>query len=386
MTASINEIVGDKYVLWGASWSLYTAKVRPYLIKKGIGYVEICPSHPHYQEHILPTVGHFTVPVLETPDGDVIADSTEIMEFLEPKFPDPPMLPEDKSLAALTYLIHSFGSEGLTKSSMYIRWNTSFANRLFARNEFERTLATPEQADGFAVAMRNYLPILGVGLDHGVDVAIETSIELLYDALNAHFLRYPYILGGVPSLADYGLMGPLYAHHGRDIASANALKVRAPAVNRWIETMSRPPIVDSEVWQVPQEYFSIDDLPDTLIDVLKLVGENFVPEIKTTIDLYHEWLDSEARSAGAIVDVEGQKRCHQVLGEIQHVQVGAPIKRVALLDDVSHHLRFQALMDRMSNAEKETLNGILQKVGAQGLAELRLKRDIKRRDYAYVLV
>ena len=36
MTASIKEIAGDRYVLWGASWSLYTAKVRPYLIKKGI--------------------------------------------------------------------------------------------------------------------------------------------------------------------------------------------------------------------------------------------------------------------------------------------------------------------------------------------------------------
>ena len=144
--------------------------------------------------------------------------------------------------------------------------------------------------------------------------------------------------------------------------------------------------MDSEVWQVPQEYFSIDDLPDTLIAFLKLVGEHYVPEITATIDLYHEWLDAEARSAGAVVDVEGQKRCHQVLGQLEHVQVGAPIKRIALLDDVSHHLRFQALTDQMSNSEKETLNRILQEIGAQVLTELRLKRDIKRHDYAYVLV
>ena len=383
---NIKDIAGDKYILWGASWSLYTAKVRPYLIKKGIDYVEIGPSHPHFNEHILPTVGHFTVPVLETPDGEVIADSTEIMEFLEPRFPNPPMLPEDKSLAALAYLIHSFGSEGLTKSSMYLRWNTSFANRLFARNEFERTLGSPEQADGFAVAMRNYLPILGIGLDHGVDVAIESSIEQLYDVLNAHFLEYPYLLGGVPSLPDYALMGPLYAHHSRDISSGNALKVRAPGVYRWIETMSRPPIVDAEVWQVPQEYFSVDDLPDTLIAFLKLIGENHVPEITGTIDLYHQWLDSEERPAGAIVDVEGQKRCHQVLGQIEHVQLGEAINRIALLDVVSHHLRFQALTDRMDDSEKETLNRILLEAGAEGFADVRLKRNIERHDYAYVLV
>jgi glutathione S-transferase len=385
MGADIKDIAGDRFVLWGANWSLYTAKVRPYLIKKGIEYVELNPSHPHFDERVLPQIGHFTVPVLESPDGDVIADSTEIMEYLEPRFPNPPMLPEDKSLAALAYLIHGFGSEGLTKSAMYLRWNTSFENRLFARNEFERTLAAPEQADGFAVAMRGYLPILGIGLGHGVDVAIETSIELLYDALNAHFLKYPYILGGVPSLGDYGLMGALYAHHGRDVSSSNAMKVRAPALYRWIETMMRPPITDPEVWQVPQEFFSIHDLPDTLVAFLKLVAENHVPEIVATIDLYHQWLDAQKPSAGEIVDVEGQKRCHQVLGELEHVQVGVPIKRIALLDDVSHHLRFQALTDRMSDSEKGTLQKVLQQIGATELADLRLKRDIKRDKYAYVV-
>jgi hypothetical protein len=181
-------------------------------------------------------------------------------------------------------------------------------------------------------------------------------------------------------------MGPLYAHHGRDIAYGNSLKQRAPALNRWIETMSRPPIVDSEVWQFPQEYFSIDDLPDTLIAFLKLVGENYVPEIAATIDLYHQWLDAEERAAGAIVDVEGKKRCHQILGQLEHVQLGESIKRIALLDDVSHHSRFQALTDQMSNSEKETLNRILHEVGAQGLTELRLKRDIKWHDSTWVLV
>ena len=386
MTQSIKEIAGDKYILWGANWSLYTAKVRPYLIKKGVEYVEVCPSHPHWDDHVLPTVGYFTVPVLETPEGDIIADSTEIMEFLEPKFPNPPMLPEDKTLAALAHLIHSFGSEGLTKSAMYLRWNTSFDNRLFARSEFERTLATPEQADGFAQSMRAYLPILGVTLDHGVDVAIETSIDKLYQALNEHFLRYPYILGGVPSLADYGLMGPLYAHHGRDPASSNALKQRAPALYRWIETMQRSPIPDPEVWQVPQEYFQVDDLPDTLISFLKLIGENFVPEIIGTIELYHQWLDAQERETGAVVDVEGQKRCHQVLGQLEHVQMGAAINRIALLDDISHHLRFLSLVDEMNAAEKETLTEILHSIGAQDLTNVKLKRNMKREDYASVLV
>jgi hypothetical protein len=181
------------------------------------------------------------------------------------------------------------------------------------------------------------------------------------------------------------LLGPLYAHHGRDIASSGALKKRAPAIYRWIETMQRPPVVDPEVWGVPQEYFPADDLPSTLVDFLKLVGEHFVPEIRATIDLYHEWLDAQERAAGAVVDVEGRKRCHQILGQIEHVQMGSPIKRIALLDDVSHHSRFQALVAGMNDAEKQSLRGILQTVGAPDLADLRLKRDVKRQDNTWVL-
>jgi glutathione S-transferase len=385
MTLTAREIAGDRFILWGASWSLYTAKVRPFLIKKQIDYVEINPSHPHYNDTVMDTVGYFTVPVLETPGGEIIADSTDIMHYLDSMYPDIPLLPEDRTMAALAYLIHSFGSEGLTKSAMYLRWNTSYENRLFARNEFERSLATLGQADGFAVSMRGYLPILGVTLDHSVDVAIEESIDTLYDLLNAHFLRYPYILGGVPSLADYGLMGPLYAHHSRDVASSNRLKLRAPAIYRWIETMLRPPIVDPEVWQVPQEFFSVDELPDTLLAFLKALGKNFIPEVTATINLYHDWLEAEDRPVGSVVDFEGQKRCHQVLGELDHLQMGTSVHRIGLLDDVSHHSRLQAQVDQMTETEKKKLRGLLAEMGAGEFADLRLKRDVNREDYAWVL-
>ena len=222
-------------------------------------------------------------------------------------------------------------------------------------------------------------------LDHGVDQAIEASIQQVYTALNEHFLKYPYLLGGTPSLADYGLMGPLYAHHGRDPVSANAIKEQAPALYRWIETMQRPPVMDPEVWQIPPEYFSIDELPDTLIKLLRLVGESFVPEVIGTIELYHQWLDTQDQGAGAVIDVEGQKRCHQILGQFEHPQMGATISRIALLDDVGHHQRFLSQLDKLNAAEKEKLTEILKSVGAQDLLNLELKRKLKRENYASVL-
>jgi hypothetical protein len=73
------------------------------------------------------------------------------------------------------------------------------------------------------------------------------------------------------------------------------------------------------------------------------------------------------------------------LGQIEHAEMGAAIKRIALLDDVSHHLRFQALVNAMSDSEKETLRGVLQSVSAQDLVDLQLNRNVKRDDFAYVL-
>ena len=52
---------------------------------------------------------------------------------------------------------------------------------------------------------------------------------------------------------------------------------------------------------------------------------------------------------------------------------------------MSHHLRFQALVDGMSEAEKQKLAGLLDSVGAEGFTNLQLKRDIKRQNYAYTL-
>ncbi|MHC4910800.1 MAG: glutathione S-transferase family protein [Planctomycetota bacterium] len=385
MVPDVREIAGDGYILWGANWSLFSAKVRPYLIKKGIDYVELNPSHPHFAQTVLPKVGHFTVPVLETPDGDVIADSTEIMEYLEERYPALPMLPEDKALAAIARLIHSYGSEGLIKPAMYLRWNTTYENRLWVRDEFRRSSVAPEQGDEFAVAMRASLPWLGIGLDHDVDVAVESSTNRLYDILQAHFLAYPYILGGVPSLADYGMMGALYAHHGRDIASSTALKERAPALYRWIETMGRAPIVDPEVWHVAPEYFAIDALPETLKALLQLIADDYVPEVHATLDQYDALIAAQAAGAGDVVDAEGVKRNHQVLGEIEHVQGGATIRRVALLDNVSHHLRWQALVEGMSASERALFSQILGEIGALELLDRRLSRPMRREDGAYVL-
>ena len=75
------------YVLWGSPHSYYTGKIRSYLIKKGVPYREEFAFHPRFQGHILPAVRHFVVPILETPDGRILQDTTDMIEHIEAAMP-----------------------------------------------------------------------------------------------------------------------------------------------------------------------------------------------------------------------------------------------------------------------------------------------------------
>ena len=56
---------------------------------------------------------------------------------------------------------------------------------------------------------------------------IERSYEAFLGLLDAHLAGSPFLLGGHPTIADYGFMGPLYAHLARDPYPSVLMKRRA---------------------------------------------------------------------------------------------------------------------------------------------------------------
>ena len=65
--------------LYGSPPSLYSGKARSYLRKAGIEFEERLHSHPDYSARILPAISRFVIPVLETPEGEIVQDTTEII-------------------------------------------------------------------------------------------------------------------------------------------------------------------------------------------------------------------------------------------------------------------------------------------------------------------
>ena len=69
--------------LFGAPVGLYTGKVRSYLRKQGIPYVERLPTDPVFASEVMPAVKRFINPVVRFADGTLVQDTTDIIDHLE---------------------------------------------------------------------------------------------------------------------------------------------------------------------------------------------------------------------------------------------------------------------------------------------------------------
>src|SRR6056297_2621150 len=91
------------YRLYGGEISYYSGKMRAYLRHKGIPFDEYTATREVYKEVILPRVGWPVIPVVVTPDDETLQDSSDIIDALEQRFPEPAVYPEGpcQKLAAL---------------------------------------------------------------------------------------------------------------------------------------------------------------------------------------------------------------------------------------------------------------------------------------------
>src|SRR3989344_258289 len=71
------------HVLYGLPHSLYTGPARAYLRKQGIAYVERTPRSEPFARDILPVIGRSIIPVMVTPEGEIVQDSVDIIDHFE---------------------------------------------------------------------------------------------------------------------------------------------------------------------------------------------------------------------------------------------------------------------------------------------------------------
>ncbi len=377
----------NAFILYGAPVSLYTGKVRAFLRKHAdVCWEEQLPTTTRYSETVLPQIKRPIIPVLETPDGRVIQDTTDIIDFMEANgLSNGSVYPDGPVRRAFALMLEAFGDEALLRQAMHYRWSYREQNLPFLKDQFAAIHglgSAPRLEHGAGEAesgmdqMARTLKPLGV---YGESIPeIESVMDHLLDALQIHFSYHPYLLGPEPTIADYGFTGPFFAHLARDPYPAALMKKRAPQVYRWTERINAPNRDAPEfacAGEAGEALIASDAPPETMSPVLSLAATYYVPEIKAVIDSINAWLAEHRPQARAEVH---PKRHIRALGHCEF-QYGRVSMRTATRPYMLYlHQRLTDHYDGLDAAAQTRVRDAFKAAGLETLLDLRADRRVER--------
>jgi len=228
----------------GVMFSYYSAKTRSYL-----GYRRIPCVERYYADAMQGRIRDVThkvmIPVVEMPDGELLQDTTQIIDELERRFPQRRVLPDDPVMLLVSRLVEFIIDELWISVAMNTRWNDP-ESKAFIIGEFGARIGGSAGLEGaearamgeqVAERMQSYLPRLGVGDPEGLLMAgrflRETSLCL--DRLVG---RTRYALGERPTLMDFCLFTGYYGHLYRDPGEAQRfLKTETPGLSYYLDNL-----------------------------------------------------------------------------------------------------------------------------------------------------
>lgn len=258
--------------IFGIEMSPYSVKVRSYFRYKGIPHqwiVRNVETQAEYQKHAkLPIV-----PLVVTPEGEGIQDSTPILERFEAAHPDPSIHPEDPVAAFVSALLEEFGDEWGNKWMFHYRWARD-VDQICSAGRIARAMmpgASDEQHAGATAQIRERMVgrVWFVGSNAETAPRIEASFRDAVALLDAHLATRPYLFGARPAFADFGLFAQLY-EAWTDPTPGAWIEGRGQRVLDWVHRMLWPRAEGGfEPWSA---------LEPTLLPLLESqVGRLFLP-------------------------------------------------------------------------------------------------------------
>lgn len=227
------------YIHYGWPSSPYSAKSRAALRASGLPWTEVQPNALTFS-WLQAQVGRKVIPVLQTPHGRFVQDSSRITDAVEAAS-GLSLTPGHGLARIIALLFEVFADEWMIYPAMYFRWRYRGGNFDYMVQDFGRCAAPGlpgmvQRKAGLMIAqaMHRYLPIMGI--DENTGPAIEAETRALIAELEAHFANHRFLLGDTPCIADFSMYGPLAAHIGRDPWSASVIDA-FPHVRAWIRRL-----------------------------------------------------------------------------------------------------------------------------------------------------
>ena len=351
-------------LLLGAQCSRYSARVRSYLIKKGIPYVERVPTAWTFKVTIARRFGDPAVPVLITPEGEWIADSETILDWLEASHPKDSIRPSDPVHAFFAALAGVWASEFWPPVDLATRWLERTAYPWWYEELGEGMLPGAPKfmknalAGNVARTIQAHLPRLGIAVE--TMPLISRWARTMMDALEMHFTRRPYLLGERATRFDYGLIVPFYGHLVRDPWSRDEYLMPRPNLHAWVWRMNQPYLTsDAPPWPAVGT-----PLPATLQPVVRSIFGEMLPFVEGTLAEVRRVLPNLSQGA----------RIPRFLGEVSYPYAGDVHRRQALPFTLWLIQRVLDLVARMPPADADRVRQWVKDSGGSRLLELDMPR------------
>lgn len=355
------------HTLYALPHSLYSGKTRSYLRYKRIPYEERVSTLRAFKRVIIPRTGVKFIPVVHTPDDQVLQDTTAIIDFLEPRFPERGVYPATPRQRLVSLLFELYGDEWLLLPAMHYRWSFWHEqDHIDDVLEHFGMLLSPHAprmvrrfaGKQFCRPFSGSLPILGI--TPRTIPALEAGYEQFLDHMNAHFAQHRYLLGDRASIGDFGLIGPLYAHLGRDFVPKALMQRRAPHVYAWVERMNeRDPAVG--------DFLPDDEIPETLLPVLRGIFAEHFPVLIDTVRRLDAWIDEHP--GRHIPRVIGKHRYR--MGGVEDERGLFPYSQWMLQRPLDFYRESRG-------ADREALDALLRSVGGLEPIQFPIRRRVHR--------
>ena len=295
--------MSGEYRIFGAEMSPYSVKVRAYFRYKGIPHQWLSrrANEDEFQKYArLPIV-----PLVVTPDGTGIQDSTPIMEKLDADFPEPSIHPEDPVLNFLSALIEEYGDEWGNKLMFHHRWFGE-ADQLATAHVLARG-GMPDAPWGevnkaaATVRERMVSRVHFTGSSPENAPLISAYLDRLLEILKPHLAERKYLFGARPAFADFGLGLQVY-EMALDPTAGAIIRARTPEVLAWAYRMTEP--------RNDGPFERWESLQPTLEPLLRDAGEFFLPWSTANAKALQMGEESFSVTLGGSAYVQGPQKYH----------------------------------------------------------------------------
>lgn len=204
----------DEYTIHGIPRSFFTRKLQAAMGFYGLPYRTVTRP-PSAGDELSRRAKTHQIPILETPENWVLADTTPILEVLDARVPLRRLFPTGP-LGVLVHVVEEILEEWTSRVMVHYRWHYP-VNTAYVLGQLIGQKLTPEEAVAHPAAQWGPRACRATGTESQPQrEAAEAEYLGLMEALETQLSQTAFALGDRPTAVDATLLGGLHAHTNAD--------------------------------------------------------------------------------------------------------------------------------------------------------------------------